>query len=425
MSAIALDPLIAEAKRRALRRRAILIAAGLLAGAGLGVAVWAAAQSGPGSGLGRRSGPAQATLVADVAATGVHMGISSVGTSGGVTWVSNSYYDPHAFWLTNDNGRSWHKLALPAAVYAVNPRASFGAIQFIDRQHGWLSFGRRVYRTLDGGRTWKLSDSGLRCFAARCGGVESLSFSDAQHGLAFVGVLSRGKHELFRTDDGGTTWQLVARTPSLGQTTLPNGRDGFMAVNGGGPSGPYFGPPVGALFRTTDGGSTWSQDDIAGSHSWVELPIGVFGRQVVVVQNAPNPPGGWNLGAGTVWTSADGGVHWHGAAVPREVGIPTSFSLASPRFWVFSTLRGDDLYVTTTAGHTWRKIHLRGLPPRGRYVIPPQISGLAFTSPRLGWAIVRGKMPGVVGDNTLIRTTDGGLHWTVSGPVGHSQHRHR
>jgi photosystem II stability/assembly factor-like uncharacterized protein len=416
-----LDLLIKEARARQ-RRRMVIAAATVAVLAGACLAVWAAVPSGGVSLVHRYRGPIDAAAKNEIAATGPHLGISNVGTSGGVTWASNSYYNPRAFWLTNNNGRSWHRLRLPEHAYAVNPRASFGDIEFVDRQHGWVGYGNRVYRTVDGGRIWQLSASGLRCLAPRCGGVENISFSDSQHGLAFLAVLSPGNHELFRTSDGGRTWQLQSRPPFIGQMTAPNGRDGLMAVQGPGPLGLYFGPPVGALFRTTDGGTTWSKYNIAGSKSWLELPMGVFGHRVVVVQNAPNHDGGINELPGTVWSSADDGSHWDGAAVPH-IGVPSSFSLASPRFWAFAAERGDDLYITSTAGHNWRKIHLR--IPRGRPndMVLTRIGGLAFTSPRLGWAIVHAKLPGVIGNETLIRTTDGGLHWTVSGPVGHPRHR--
>src|SRR5438105_4170965 len=115
MSAIALDPLIAEAKQRARRRRLLsLAAAGLLAVAGLGFSLLTAAPSAGGSRFQRYRGPVDSTVTGAVAAAGSHMGISSVGTSGGVTWASPSYYDPHAFWLSKDDGRSWYRLRLPA-----------------------------------------------------------------------------------------------------------------------------------------------------------------------------------------------------------------------------------------------------------------------------------------------------------------------
>lgn len=417
MSAIAFDPLIAEAKRRALRRRMLeLAAAGLLAVACLGVALWTAAPSAGGSRFHRYRGPVDSTVSGVVAAAGPHMGISSVGTSGGVTWATPSYYDPHAFWLTSDNGRSWRRLQLPARAYAINPRASFGGIQFVDRRHGWLSFGARIYRTVDGGRTWQRSDSGLRCLVPRCGGIEEMSFSDMQHGSAYMVSLSRRPHMLFRTDDGGTTWRLASRSPFLGDMTPISGGVGFLGVQNAGVIGPYHGPPTADLFRTTDGGKNWSPYFIAGSRSWILLPLGVFGRQLTVVQNAPNPKGAVNLRVGTVWSTTDGGGHWSGAAVPAQVKTPASLSLASPSFWVFAAQTGDDLYVTSNAGHSWQKIHVRGLPAHRYRVISNRFSQLTFSSPQLGWAIVSGRMRGVAGDNTLVRTTDGGRHWVVSGP---------
>jgi len=400
------DPLIAEANQRARRRRFVaLVAAGLIA-AGIGLAVRAAVSGGPGSVVHRYAGPVDATATGAIASTGAHIGLSSLGTSGGVTWATNSYYNPRAFWLTNNGGESWHRLRLPDHAYAVNPRASIHDIQFVDRQHGWLSLGYRAYQTTDGGRTWQRSASGPSCLAPLCG----------------VGAISSGGLPL-RPVDNGRTYRLLRRPRSVQRMTSLNGGDGFMSVQGPGYMGPYDGPPVGGLYRTTDGGGTWSEYDIAGSNSAIELPVGVFGRRVIVVQNGPNPQGGLNQLPGTVWSSADDGSHWDGAAVPSQIGLPTSFSLASPRFWVFAAGGGNDLYVTADAGHSWRRIVLRGISRPLHGETGTAIASVAFSSPREGWAIVA-RLRGVSGVQTLIRTTDGGLHWTVNGPLKPKAQKH-
>jgi photosystem II stability/assembly factor-like uncharacterized protein len=170
--------------------------------------------------------------------------------------------------------------------------------------------------------------------------------------------------------------------------------------------GPYIGPPIITLYRTTNGGRTWSKYDIGGSKSFVELPIRAFGSRVVLAQNAPNRGDGLNLNPGTVDVSPDGGHHWVTHAVPfGPGGLPASFSAVSPSVWAFSSR--NDLFTTGDAGRHWRKIGFRSLPTNA------QVRKIVFSSSRVGWAILNGVGP----HDTLFRTTDGGVHWTPAGPL--------
>ena len=403
-----LELLIPEARARH-RRRWLLLAAGVAMAAGVGLAIWAAIPGGSPVVVVRSHGPIASTTGQIGGSSYAHRGISDVGTSGGVTWAT----DHHHLWLTTNRGRSWRGVRLrPLGVHLhkgnPNPLTNIADVQFVDRQRGWVSSTDRagIYRTTDGGRTWRVAIP-PGCYRG-CDGA-SIDFLDARHGYALVGVRAIASNKLFRTDDGGQTWQLVSQPPVGVPITFLNDRVGFAAGPGPMVIGLYVGPPIVTLYRTTDGGRTWSKYEIAGSDSFVELPIGVSGGHVVLIQNAPNRGDSLNLNPGTVWVSGAGGGHWSGRAVPfGPGGIPSSFSPVSPRIWAISSRQ--DLYVTADAGGHWRKVAVRGLPPRA------PIWKIAFSSSRVGWAIVRSRLAGVVGASTLLLTTDGGRHWTIAGP---------
>jgi photosystem II stability/assembly factor-like uncharacterized protein len=215
-------------------------------------------------------------------------------------------------------------------------------------------------------------------------------------------------NRLFRTADAGRTWQLVSQPDFWGPIRFVNGRLGF-ADDGATPLRYYFGPQIHAnLYRTTDGGATWSRYRVGGSNGWVEDPA-VFGDGLVLGQSPANhEPGEINENLGTIWVTRDAGAHWLGRPVPlaNPYGIfPSAVSIASPLDVVAAS--GTDLYATSNGGEHWRDISLRGLPPRS------EITQLAFTSSRDGWAVIYVR-PGIEG--TLFRTTDGGRHWTPAGP---------
>jgi photosystem II stability/assembly factor-like uncharacterized protein len=291
-------------------------------------------------------------------------------------------------------------------------------VQFVDKQHGWMSVildsdpaslakgGHHfeIDRTTDGGRTWHWSLP-PGCFAT-CS-ASTISFLDARHGFALAWWATSGdRHsgmKLFRTDDGGSTWQLVSRPSVGGQINFLNGRDGFVVESQQLP-GLLGGIPEPALLsHTNDGGHTWSSYRIPPHSHWMQLPFTAFGRHLVVAGLAAHHINGPDA----FYMSDDGGKHWSLRTPPQGKRLPTSFSAGSPSMWALSA--GHDLFVTHDGGQSWRKIVLHGLPPR------TAIEKIVFSSSRVGWALVGPHFGGEYA-SSLVRTTDGGLHWSPAGP---------
>lgn len=407
-----LDALIPEARERQ-RRRRLLAAVAVVLATGVGLGLWAAMPGGNAVTV-RGHGPVTGTAGHVGNTPEVRRGIGDVGSAGGVTWAING----HGIWLTTNAGRTWRRSVPPDVAGAQIAVADPPDIQFVNKRDGWMSaplaFDRQQLSkgvhhwefdwTTDGGRTWHVSTP-PGCLRVCYDG--SLSFLDARHGYLFAAVQgARAPNKLFRTSDGGRTWQLVSRPSIWGPITFANSNDGFAGGPGQTIIGPYIGPSIITLYRTTDGGRTWSKYNIARSDSFVELPIRVFGSQVVLAQNAPNRAGGLNLNPGTVDISPDAGHNWVTHAVPfGPGGLPASFSAVSPSVWAFSSR--SDLFTTRDAGRHWRKIGFRSLPRNAH------VRKVVFTSSRVGWAILYGVGPHA----NLFRTTDGGVHWTPAGPL--------
>jgi photosystem II stability/assembly factor-like uncharacterized protein len=413
-----LEALIPEARAR--QRRRWLLGAGVLALVlGVCLPLWAASP-GRGKVVVRGHGPIRVVPGHVTDATRLRRGIEDVGSSGGVTWAING----HGIWLTTNGGRTW-RWSVPRGIAAAKIAvASPPEIQFVNKQDGWMSaplaFDRQELSknkrhwefdwTTDGGRTWHLS---LPPGCRRACVDGSFSFLDARHGYVFAAVQGAEQpNKLFRTSDGGRTWQLVSRPTIWGPITFVNDKDGFAGGPGDMIEGLYEGPQIITLYRTTDGGKTWSKYDPAGSGSFTEQPYAARGHEVVVVENGPNRNGGLNLAPGTVYVSHDGGRQWSGRAVPVSPSVAVSFSAASPSVWAWSARQ--DVFVTNRAGDGWREVVLRGLPPQA------SIKEIDFTSSRVGWATFYG-----FGTHpNLFRTTDAGVHWTLAGPLTR-RHTHR
>ncbi len=396
MSAIALDPLIAEAKRRARRRRWMVVAI-LAVAAGSGVAIVRSVGSHPSP----RPGVGAIVAPPAVPAGGPQAEVLNAGATGPVTWALGN----DRFWLTADSGGTWRPLPSSfgnqGKFIFVN---TVGPIQFLDRKHGWVFSGaaRDLYRTTDGGRTWTPAH-----FARRLAeDASALSFVSPTDGYV------TSDRDLLTTRDGGATWRVVSRLPfryGASWLTFSDRLDGFAASGN-------------ALYATTDGGRMWKAVLRPRGGSFELWKPAVFGRRVVVPDlthvGVTNPDGPVRI---VVYSSSDGGRTWTSHTIrpllvgarDHGMGPPTlGFTALSPRDWIAQ--RGRTMLVTTNGGRSWRTVkavgRLRGF-----------LIGTGFSSLRQGWGLLQGNGPTF--RITLLRTTDGGRHWVPAGPRKPTGHK--
>ncbi len=96
--------------------------------------------------------------------------------------------------VTHDGGKTWK------ANYSMFQSAKFTKIFFTDQMHGYMLSDGGVYRSSDGGTTWK--DMGpKKPNEQSTEDFTGLSFTDSKHG-----ILVGGGEMMFTTSDGGTTW---------------------------------------------------------------------------------------------------------------------------------------------------------------------------------------------------------------------------
>src|SRR5262249_30613636 len=120
----------------------------------------------------------------------------------------------------------------------------------------------RIYRTGDGGESWKL------VYEQKTRGVffDAIAFWDRQHGIVVSDPVD-GHFALFTTDDGGASWSDV---PSAGMPPALPKEGAFAASNScltvEGESNVWFvtgGASVARVFRSTDRGKTWKVAETA------------------------------------------------------------------------------------------------------------------------------------------------------------------
>lgn len=290
---------------------------------------------------------------------------------------------------STDGGRTWERAA------TFEGQRSLLAVQFFDRDVGWVVGGHAVLRTTDGGHRWdrrNLTDANL--------GILNLWFSNPRDGILVGARYEPGtptvqgiRPAILRTRDGGETWQSADLSPGGIGIEL---RDACVATNGVGlaiGSGVYGG---GMVLVSHDGGSTWSD---------------VTARLPVVESVACAADDLWALGGGIgqtrVLRSADGGETWQdlSARLPIGAGIQAAAFLDANHGWLIGAPRdrGTVVLRTLDAGTTWVEQVLSSEIVTG-------MRAISFSSVARG--VVVGSELSLDLAPLIFATADGGTSWT-------------
>lgn len=240
-----------------------------------------------------------------------------------VAWASGT---GGTFLWTDDAGAQWHVGHVPGAasldfrdVQAVSLDTAFVMVSAQDTA--------RIYRTTDRGAHWTLQYENLEKGAF----LDAIAFFDARHALA-VGDPIGGHFLVLRTDDAGAHWTRL--TDAAVPAALPG--DGAFAASGTalvtcGPRDAWFatgGAAISRVFRTHDGGLSWqvSATPVAAGSA----PAGIFSvacrdarHGIVVGGNYARPDTSVVVAAVT----DDGGASWRASPAASAAGFFSGVAL--------------------------------------------------------------------------------------------------
>jgi photosystem II stability/assembly factor-like uncharacterized protein len=299
---------------------------------------------------------------------GPSVGGGRVAAVAGVPGDRNVYYVGAAaggVWKTSDGGDSWE------AVFKDQPTASIGAIALAPSNPNvvWVGTGEGnprndvvdgngVFMSPDAGKSWQFMGLG------DVGQISRIVIDPADPAVVLVAALGHvwapnAERGVFRTADGGRTWQKVLfvndTTGAADLVMVPGNprvlfagmwqfvRHPWELVSGGAASG---------IYRSIDGGLTWHRLRDG-------LPTGLLGRIALAV-GPTNPSHVYALietKQGMLWDSKDQGDHWskvsdfHGLSARPFYFNLLHVSPVDDRKVFFSSyllLRSDDGGKTTT-----------------------------------------------------------------------------
>jgi hypothetical protein len=286
-----------------------------------------------------------------------------------------------------------------------------------------------VWRTTDGGISWHQGKSLPGMLTDYGSLVDQLVFADSEHGFAFeataggLGAQAARADFLWRTTDGGETWERVAATglPWAGATlpgtfghgcrvsdpfSLVAGPDEELVLTAG-----LCPAKVPGVWRSQDEGRHWAPVDIPAprrgwpaAEAW-DYPQGAEPQAGAEVSATRLFSGGRGVMAVTarpgqllVYESQDHGASWALASSLQTGSLarPGGFAASSPSTWELPGPAG--LYVTTDSGLHW---HLTSSA-----LSLPALVGSSFASGEMGIGLTN-SVSGTAG----LRTLDGGRTW--------------
>jgi len=333
-------------------------------------------------------------------------------TAAGIPGDPTTYYfgaTGGGVWKSTDGAMTW------SPVFDKEGTSSIGSIAVADSNpnvvyvgtgeaciRGNISHGDGVYKTLDGGKTWK--NVGLKDSRA----IGKVIINPTNPDIAFVAALGHPygpntERGIFRTTDGGKTWEKVLykdentggidvafdpHNPNILFGALWQTRRTSWGLDDGGPGS--------GLYRSNDAGTTWKRIEEHG------LPKGPYGRIGVAVASnservyalieAHNPDGG-------LYRSDDGGENWRLVNASHSLWQRPWYYMhviADPQDENVLYIMNVEAYKSTDGGHLFDKVHVPHGDNHGLWIDPKDTRRMIASN-----------------DGGVTVTLDGGESWST------------
>jgi photosystem II stability/assembly factor-like uncharacterized protein len=260
-----------------------------------------------------------------------------------------------------------------------------------------------VYKSMDAGQTWAFLRPGM--FA----GI-AVDPTDSQ--IVYLGAVEQGA--ILKSTDGGVTWtSLGEQIEYPGVSTLAVDPGNPQTVFAGTGHGPQMSPQGGGLYRSLDGGASWQRlpgvPDVAVTAIEIDpsgsgrLAVATMGNGVLISEDGGNM---FEARNGGFVDDPVGRQVWALAMHPQDPEI--MYAGTSFHYSRAGSGGSDGLYKTTDGGQNWTMIlggEQVGVSPNGFIAMGGGVDAIAINTARPDEVYVALHDPGIV------FSKDGGKTW--------------
>jgi photosystem II stability/assembly factor-like uncharacterized protein len=237
------------------------------------------------------------------------------------------------------------------------PGLDLYTVAAVDSQRAWVGSGDgRIYATVNGGTSWVQQTYP----GTQSPFIDAVWFFDAQNGFALGDPNTNQKYVILQTTDGGSTWVHIAGEPTGGAGEAGWTNSFWWTDRNHG----WFGSNYARVYRTTNGGASWSSASSGASNSicisFSDSLVGVVGHD-----------------NSTLRRTTDGGLSWIAVTGPTVSPIRgASFVPLSSRVWIVTD---SGPFASTDGGATW--------VPETVYPLEGVPLHVSFADSVRGWAV--------------------------------------
>jgi len=330
-------------------------------------------------------------------------------TASGVAGDPNTYYfgsTGGGVWKSTDGAMTWSSVFDKQAVSAIGSLAvapSDPNVVYVGTGEacirGNISHGDGIYKTVDGGKTWK--NVGLHDSRA----IGRVIVDPKNADVVFVAALGHPfgpntERGIFRTIDGGKTWEKVLykdeNTGGIDIAFDPHNSHILFASLWEArrtPWGLTSGGPGSGLYRSNDSGSTWKRLEEHG------LPKGPYGKiGIAVAANSDRVYALIEAPEGGLYRSDDGGETWELLNNDRAFWQRAWYYMhivADPHSADVVYIANVDFYKSSDGGHTFNKVKVPHGDNHGMWIDPRDPNRMIVSN-----------------DGGVTLSLDGGKNWT-------------
>lgn len=303
-----------------------------------------------------------------------------------------------AVWRSSNGGQTWTEMG---TFPSVGRRITAMAVDRTDPEHLWLGGWEMLLVSHDGGATANPPEthfSGAATFAI------AVAPQDAQ--IVYAG---HGDGHLSVTHDGGTSWQRLADVGSGG----PDGAIVALAVHPVDPNLVFAGSLEG-VFKSRDGGNTF-----------MRVTNGLADTRVISVAPDPSDVDRLFVGTGShkpyqvyegsgLFRSTDGGESWSKGSGLPDAPVPTIVvDPGNPRR-VYAAVMGEGIYKSADSGVTWNPAN-DGIQNRYMYTlaIDPTDPSTLYAGTLAYYGDPDYKLPAPYTGAGVYKTSNGGASWRL------------